>query len=153
MRTIRTQTKDSSRAESGYRVALLIREINSRLTAAIAGELAATGLTLPQVTLVKALAHGGELTITELSRELCVGKPTVVGVVDRLEKAGLVERRRSGEDRREVRVGFAPGSDARVRAIKRSVDATFAKAFASLPEDRVVELGRVLESVLGSIPG
>jgi MarR family transcriptional regulator, organic hydroperoxide resistance regulator len=153
MRTIRTETNSRSRSESGYRAALLIREINSRLTAAIASELGATGLTLPQVTLVKALAHGGELTITELSRELCVGKPTVVGIVDRLEKAGLVERRRGGDDRREVRVAFAAGSEARVRAIKRSVDATFAKTFAELPDDRVAELERALETVLESIPG
>ena len=50
-------------------------------------------------------------------------------------------------------MAFASGSEARVRAIKRSVDATFVKTFAELSDDRVAELERALETVLESIPG
>lgn len=151
MRMIRERTTKADRTELGFRAALLIREINARLTTLIAEELAETGLTLPQITLIKALAHGRQLTITELARELSTGKSTVVGIVDRLERAGLVERRRGGEDRREVRVAFAPSARDRVRGIRAAVDASFAKAFAALPDGEVATLERSLETVLGAM--
>jgi DNA-binding MarR family transcriptional regulator len=151
METFQGRTNSLDRAELGFRAALLIREINARLTAMIAEELADTGLTLPQITLIKALAHGKELTVTELARELSAGKSTVTGIVDRLESAGLVERRRDGEDRREVRVAFTPGSRARVMEIRRAVDGSFARAFARLPDERFAELELSLETILGAI--
>lgn len=122
-----------------------------RLTGIIAAELADTGLTLPQITLIKALAHGRELTITELARELTTGKSTVVGIVDRLEMAGLVERHRGGEDRREVRVAFSPDARDRVMTIRATVDATFSKAFENIPAGEFTAFERSLEKILDAI--
>jgi DNA-binding MarR family transcriptional regulator len=148
MDTILKGTETPDRTELGFRAALLIREVNARLNAAIAAELAETGLTLPQITLIKALAHGRESTITELARELSTGKSTVVGIVDRLERAGLVERRRGGGDRREVHIAFSPGARDRVTAIRATVDATFSKAFGSIPAGEIEAFGLSLEKIL-----
>jgi DNA-binding MarR family transcriptional regulator len=46
----------------------------------------------------------GPLSMTELGRVLGAGGPTITGVVDRLERMGLVERRRDEEDRRVVQL-------------------------------------------------
>ncbi|HPE89096.1 MAG TPA: helix-turn-helix domain-containing protein, partial [Spirochaetales bacterium] len=62
-----------------YRVAALVRELNAALTSRIGESLAPTGLTLPQLLLVKALAHAGDMTIGDVARELYVSKPTAVG--------------------------------------------------------------------------
>lgn len=149
MRT-RTNNDDSATAD-GYRVALFLREINAALTERIAASVAGTGLTLPQIVAVKALAHRGELTVTELARELAVGKSTAVGIVDRLERAGLVARRRGGEDRREVKVGFAAGAEPELRRIKAAVDECFATAFAGLGAERLRHLESSLQSVLDTL--
>jgi MarR family transcriptional regulator, organic hydroperoxide resistance regulator len=153
METIRKETKTRNRIELGYKAALLIREVNARLNAAISEELAETGLTLPQITLIKALAHGKELTITELARELSTGKSTVVGIVDRLERIGLLERRRGGEDRREVHIVFALKAKDRLMTIKATVDATFSKAFKRIPAAELAEFERSLERILDSMGG
>lgn len=152
MRTIRTQTKDQDRvADGGFRVALLLREINAALGERIAARVAETGLTLPQIVAVKAIAHRGELTLTELAEELAVGKSTAVGVVDRLEEAGILSRTRGSGDRREIRVGFAAGAEGRVRQIKRAVDECFATAFMGLGAGRMEDLRRSLETVLDTL--
>ena len=151
MLTNKTNACAQDRAELGFKAAFLIREINARLNSIIITELAQTGLTLPQIMLIKSLAHGKELTITELAAELSTGKSTIVGIVDRLEKAGLVERRRGGEDRREVHIGFAPSAKERLTAIKSTIDETFFKAFEGIPLEDFAHFQSTLEVLLGSM--
>lgn len=158
MHIVRMRTKiktnpDAERTELGFKVALLIREVNSQLNANIAAELTAMGLTLPQITLIKALAHGKKLTITDLARELSTGKSTVVGIVDRLELAGLVRRTRESDDRREVYVSFSPDAKDRITKIKMMVDATFSKAFEGIPIKEFLGFENSLKKILIAIGG
>lgn len=130
-----------------YRVAARVRELNAAITSRIGEHLAPTGLTLPQMLVIKALAHKGSMTISEIATELLVSKPTAVGIVDRLERHKLVERKRDNEgDRREVRVEFAPGSEVRLRGIREAVDAAMASAFSDIPKSDLDLLERALET-------
>lgn len=61
-------------------------------------------LTGPQGMVIGHLAHNGETRIGELSKEMGLSNSTVSGIIDRLEKQGLVERVRSEEDRRVVKI-------------------------------------------------
>lgn len=64
------------------------------------------GLTMPQGSLMGVLMeNGGEMKLTDIAGRLCLSNSTVSGIVDRLEKQGLVKRRRYEKDRRVVRVG------------------------------------------------
>jgi DNA-binding MarR family transcriptional regulator len=54
----------------------------------------------------KAQATGESCTISSIAGDLDIDPATVVRTVDSLEKRGLVERRRSHEDRRQVFVEF-----------------------------------------------
>lgn len=153
MRIKNNSAIDGNRTEFGFKVALLLREVNARLNASIAAELSGMDLTLPQITLIKALAHGKELTITDLARELSTGKSTVVGIVDRLERNGLVRRNRDGGDRREVHIGFSPEAKDRVMDIKATVDATFSKAFAGIPAEEFAAFESSLKKILNAIGG
>lgn len=65
-------------------------------------------LTGPQGMMVGILVHCGKMKITELSEKLGLSNSTVSGIVDRLEKQGIVERIRSKDDRRVVYVGITP---------------------------------------------
>lgn len=64
-------------------------------------------LTGPQGMLMGILSHDGEMKISELSEKLGLSNSTVSGIIDRLEKQGLVERTRSLDDRRVVYVNVS----------------------------------------------
>jgi DNA-binding MarR family transcriptional regulator len=68
------------------------------------GLLSRHGITGPRLACLTLLCNDGPMTSADLSRQLYVSASTVTGIVDRLESAGLVERRRDGEDRRCVYV-------------------------------------------------
>jgi DNA-binding MarR family transcriptional regulator len=59
------------------------------------------GITLPQFDVLAELDAAGEAqTMSALSRRLMVSNGNVTGVIDRPERAGLVARRPSADDRR-----------------------------------------------------
>lgn len=61
-------------------------------------------LTGPQGMMMGILSHDGEMKISDLSEKIGLSNSTVSGIIDRLEKQGLVERIRSLDDRRVVYV-------------------------------------------------
>jgi DNA-binding MarR family transcriptional regulator len=60
------------------------------------------GLTGPQAVIMKALARDEDLTMGELARRVNLSQATVTDIAKRLEARGLLERRRSDDDRRRV---------------------------------------------------
>jgi DNA-binding MarR family transcriptional regulator len=67
------------------------------------------GLTPPQFMALFALSSYGEpRTMSYLTTATLHDAPTMTGIIDRLEKAGLVERTRSDTDRRVVLVRATP---------------------------------------------
>lgn len=61
-------------------------------------------LTGPQGMIMGILNHSGKMKISDLSKKMGLSNSTVSGIIDRLEKQGLAERKRSDEDRRVVYV-------------------------------------------------
>jgi DNA-binding MarR family transcriptional regulator len=57
------------------------------------------------------------LSQTELSRQLIMHRSNVTGLVDRLEKRGMVDRRDVASDRRAYRVVLSPAGAALLRQI------------------------------------
>jgi DNA-binding MarR family transcriptional regulator len=62
------------------------------------------GLTYPQYLVMLVLWEGDDLRVSTLGDRLYLDSGTLTPLLKRLEAAGLVERRRSTEDEREVRV-------------------------------------------------
>jgi DNA-binding MarR family transcriptional regulator len=91
---------------------LMLRELRRRIP---------EGLTLPQFdVLVQLHRRGDGMTPGELTRALLVTAGNVTGLVERLARLGLVERRPVPEDRRAVRVCLSPrGEQVMRRAIPR----------------------------------
>ena len=65
-------------------------------------------LTGPQLTVVKMLEGIGDLSLSELSERIRAQNSTVTGIIDRMEREGLVTRERSREDRRVVYIKLTP---------------------------------------------
>jgi len=67
-------------------------------------QLGKVSLTFPQAMLLSVLDREGALPIGTLAQMTSSANSTISGVVDRLESMGLVQRRRSGSDRRVIYV-------------------------------------------------
>jgi DNA-binding MarR family transcriptional regulator len=59
-------------------------------------------VTVPQVVTLREIYEHGPLSFTELTEIVSLNNSTVTGIVDRLERRGLVQRERSSADRRRI---------------------------------------------------
>jgi DNA-binding MarR family transcriptional regulator len=66
-----------------------------------------TGMSGPQCMLLGLLSKNKKMKITELALPLSLSNSTVSGIIDRLEKQGMVQRERSAEDKRVVYVSIS----------------------------------------------
>lgn len=64
-------------------------------------------ITMPQGMVIGNLGKFGKMKISELSGRLGLSNSTVSGIIDRLEKQGMVERSRSLDDKRVVYVSLS----------------------------------------------
>lgn len=62
------------------------------------------GMTVPQLLCMLKLEEKGPLTVKQLSAEVFLNASTVVGIVDRLERSGMLARERTDSDRRKVQI-------------------------------------------------
>jgi DNA-binding MarR family transcriptional regulator len=93
----------------------------------------AHGLTGPQLVVLKMLEPVGKLSLSALSGRIRAKNSTVTGIIDRMERDGLVVRRRSDEDRRVVHIELT----ARGRRLAEETDVEPMQMF----RDVLAELG------------
>ncbi len=63
-----------------------------------------SGLTVPQVNVLDALAENDGLSLKDLSQRVSLSHSTVSGIVDRLERQGFVQRKPDVHDRRFTKI-------------------------------------------------
>jgi DNA-binding MarR family transcriptional regulator len=78
--------------------------IRQALRKPLEAEVARGELTAPQKSAMQVLVRNHGISLKELSRQMSLAHSTVSGIVDRLEKRGLVERKPDEEDGRVSRV-------------------------------------------------
>ena len=60
------------------------------------------GLTTPQLLVLGEISQSGRITAGQLAESVSVSNATVTGILNRLSKRSLIERRRADEDKRRV---------------------------------------------------
>jgi len=83
-------------------VAAELRPVLLRLARELRKETEQLGITARQATLLWLVKRSPGLSLAELAAEEGISSPAMCGHVDRLERAGLIERVRSSQDRRRV---------------------------------------------------
>jgi len=101
-------------------------------------------LTGPQLTVVKMLETVGELSLSDLSDRIRAQNSTVTGIIDRMEREGLVVRARSAEDKRVVRIRLTEKGERIAREIPVEPMEIFRSALASLSATEARDLVRIL---------
>ena len=98
--------KDTSQEAAQEPFLELLRELNqtyqSYLTCS-GRNIRSMGLTVPQFDVLVALGHTQGMTLGVLAEQTLITKSSLTGIVDRLEKKGMVRRVTMKEDRRRVK--------------------------------------------------
>jgi MarR family 2-MHQ and catechol resistance regulon transcriptional repressor len=101
------------------------------------------GLTMGQFGVLEALHHLGPLSQCEIGRKLLRSNANVTTVIDNLEKASLVRRERSAEDRRVVHVHLTVEGRARIARVFPAHARRVADLMSALAPAEQRELGRL----------
>lgn len=102
----REQHPDSAQ-RTGHEVLIALRRIIRAIDLHSSRLLHRCGLTGPQLLLLQELGDG-EISAGALAERVCLSQATVTGILDRLQRRGLVTRRRDQEDRRRVLAAVTP---------------------------------------------
>jgi DNA-binding MarR family transcriptional regulator len=107
----------------------------------------ARGVTYARLRLMTALRYGGPRRMRDLGDELGVTARNVTGLVDALEREGLVERQPHPEDRRATLVRLTAAGERVSGELLAEQRAALAALFAELPAADQRNLLRALESL------
>lgn len=99
------------------------------------------------------------MTQSELAKEMHVGKVTMGGLIDRLEEAGLVERRADATDRRARRIFMTAPGESLVKQMQLVSEKLNAEILKGIPNRDVVKVEEILTRVkkrlldMDAVPG
>jgi len=93
-----------------------------------------SGLTAPQILVMQAVAGEGSPSTSTLARRIVVSQATVTRIIDRLERAGLVERRKSTTDKRVVNVTLTEAGRERLEAAPQPLQSEFLREYRKLAD-------------------
>jgi len=110
-----------------------------------------TGVTNAQAFVLRELLSDGALTINEIAERTMTLQSTASVLVKRLERSGLVERRRSDEDARRVEVSLTTEGRRVARRVPAPPLARLLTALEMLPPSRVDDLDRSLRALLAAM--
>jgi DNA-binding MarR family transcriptional regulator len=108
-------------------------------------------LTPVQLHTVMWLGTDDALTMGELARRVAVTEKTITGVVDRLERDGLVQRERDPVDRRVVQVRLAARGAQLFRRIDGDIEAQLTRFLGLLEARDRQHLVRMLEKLTAKL--
>jgi DNA-binding MarR family transcriptional regulator len=104
-------------------------------------------LTGPQLTVLKLLEGVGDMSLSELSDRIRAQNSTVTGIIDRMEREGLVVRVRSTEDRRVVHIRLTDKGAKIANEIAVEPMEIFRSALESLTAVEMRELIKLLTKI------
>lgn len=106
------------------------------------------GITAPQLVCLGRVVESDGLSLKDLAAQVHLSPSTMVGIVDRLEAKGLVQRERSRSDRRIVLITATPSGLQMVSDAPSPLQDALAKALDELPELERVAIALSLERVV-----
>ena len=109
----------------------------------------ACGLTGPQLVVLREVGRLSGASISALARSVSLSQPTVSGILERLEKRGLVRRERSEQDRRSVFVTLTPQGGGTLRDAPSLLQDRFQRELSRLEEWERTQMLSILQRLAG----
>ncbi|HHX01189.1 MAG TPA: MarR family transcriptional regulator [Firmicutes bacterium] len=102
-------------------------------------------LTIPQIALIILLNENQEMSISDISQKMGLSKSTVSGIIDRLERIGIVRRKRSDKDRRIVTAVLTEQFQIRGSELEQNFNRLLCDIFNTVSEQALLEIIKGLE--------
>lgn len=106
-----------------------------------------TGLTIPQIVLMRAIAAHPGATLGFLTGKVSLSAATVTTILDRLEERELVARTRGSQDKRVVNVALTTEGQRLLSESPAPLQAHFQGRFRQLPPERRDQIVDALQAV------
>lgn len=90
--------------QTANRILQVFLQVGRRMSEELRGQCGKMNLTFPQTLVLTLLESDGAMPISSLAKATGSANSTVSGIIDRLERAGLVQRIRSEQDHRVIYV-------------------------------------------------
>lgn len=113
-------------------VLIAIRKIMQSISMNSRSLVKRVGLTGPQLVILQAVVHSGEVSVGEVAKAISLSQGTVTGILERMQKRGLVARRRSDTDRRRVLVKATAAGEQLLETAPPLMQEAFVERFSSL---------------------
>lgn len=107
------------------------------------------GVTVPQLSCLLLVAEAGPVTLKALAERVDLTAGTVVGIIDRLEMKGLVQRTRSQTDRRQVQISITQDGRSLAARAPSPLQDRLARALDGLPSADRASIAESLERIVG----
>jgi MarR family transcriptional regulator, lower aerobic nicotinate degradation pathway regulator len=130
-------------------IGFLLAKAYQRAFALFREQLEEFDLTPPQYAVLAFLWQQDGLTQVELSEKSQVDRTTLGGLIDRLEKYGLVERHPHPHDRRAYQIKLTPRGRSLEPQLREYSKKALSKLTSGLSSNDIAELVRILEILRG----
>ena len=104
-------------------------------------------LTHAQLRSLAALGRQHEMTVGEIARSAELKPATVTGMIDQLEAANIVQRKRSTEDRRVCNVSLTPDGWSLLQSKLDAWQQLWERKLSDIPDDDLQTAVRVIQQV------
>ncbi|MNN12355.1 Transcriptional activatory protein BadR [compost metagenome] len=104
-------------------------------------------LTEQQWRVIRILRQQGELESHQLAELACILKPSMSGVLKRLERDGIVARRKSSEDQRRVLINLTVKGQQVFLAMSEEMGRNYDRILSQFGEEQLQQLTRLLEEM------
>lgn len=124
---------------------------NRKLRSFFDARVAEKGLTLARARTLFALSRRGSLTQKELAEELEIETPTLVRLLDAMEKQKLIERRSDEIDRRAKRIHMTPAGQQTFEDVDAQAKAMRAEIALDISTDEIRVALNVVRRLTGNL--
>lgn len=132
-------------------VGLAVTRVSRTLARSFDRALAAAGGSTSTWLVLLAAKQGGHRTQSELAEAVGVRGPTLTHHLDGMERAGLVTRERTADDRRGQQVALTPAGEDLFRRLREAAVAHDRRLRRGLSDDEVAGLRRVLAALAANV--
>ena len=129
------------------RVWFRLARLNSQARSVLAAELAGIELSVPQCDVLTTLTEKEGVSQQELAERLYVTKGNISGLLDRLERLGLVERRATPGDKRQYAILLTSAGRTKAQAAIDAQLAIIAQSFGRLSDANLAKFEELIVEV------
>ena len=131
---------------------LLLMQARERVISYFRPILNAHGITEQQWRIVRVLLDVPALEPRQIGELSAISSPSMAGVLERMEQAGYITRRRVEHDQRRVLVSLTPKSRELAASMAPDIDATYRRIEEKLGTQFSAHFQVVLDQVLEQLP-